>query len=102
MIVPVGKDMEMHRSGLSEVPIRETLRKTKNKNLNGIIAVPAEMRIKNLHNTPSRLVSLRSGNWFFMTPSIATKFQYINSLLFSFLLTTCFGPYGSSSGEIYD
>jgi hypothetical protein len=27
-------------------------------------------------------------NWFFMTPSIATKFQYVNSLLFSFSLTT--------------
>jgi hypothetical protein len=37
-------------------------------------------------------------NWFFMTPSIAPKFQYINSLLFSFLLTTCFGHYGPSSG----
>jgi hypothetical protein len=37
--------------------------------------------------------------WFLMTPSIATKFQYINSLLFSFSLTTCFGPYGPSSGE---
>jgi hypothetical protein len=24
--------------------------------------------------------TLRHGNWFFMTPSIATKFQYINSL----------------------
>jgi hypothetical protein len=23
-------------------------------------------------------------NWFFMTPSIATKFQYVNSLLFLF------------------
>jgi hypothetical protein len=34
-----------------------------------------------------------------MVPSIATKFQYINSLLFSFSLTTCFGPYGPSSGE---
>jgi hypothetical protein len=41
-------------------------------------------------------------NWFFMTPSISTKFQYINSLLLSFLLTTCFGPYGLSSGEIYN
>jgi hypothetical protein len=40
-------------------------------------------------------------NWFLMMPSIATKFQYVNSFLFSFLLTTCFGPYGSSSGEIY-
>jgi hypothetical protein len=37
-----------------------------------------------------------------MMPSIATKFQYINSFLFSFFLTTCFGPYGSSSGEIYN
>jgi hypothetical protein len=36
-----------------------------------------------------------------MMPSIATKFQYVNSLLFSFSLTTCFGPYGPSSGEIY-
>jgi hypothetical protein len=27
-------------------------------------------------------------NWFFMMPSIATKFQYVNSLLFSFSLTT--------------
>jgi hypothetical protein len=32
-------------------------------------------------------------NWFFMMPSIATKFQYVNSLLFSFSLTTCFGPF---------
>jgi hypothetical protein len=39
-------------------------------------------------------------NWFFMTPSIATKFQYVNSPLFSFSLTTYFGPYGPSSGEI--
>jgi hypothetical protein len=36
-----------------------------------------------------------------MTPSIATKFQYVNSS-FIFLLTTCFGPYGPSSGEIYN
>jgi hypothetical protein len=41
-------------------------------------------------------------NWFFMMPSIAAKFQYVNSLLFSFSLTTCFGPYGPSSGEIYN
>jgi hypothetical protein len=41
-------------------------------------------------------------HWFFMTPSIATKFQYINSLLFSFSLTTCFGPYWPSSGEMYN
>jgi hypothetical protein len=41
-------------------------------------------------------------NWFFMMPSIATKFQFFNSLLFSFSLTTCFGPYGPSSGEIYN
>jgi hypothetical protein len=41
-------------------------------------------------------------NWFFMMPLIATKFQYVNSLLFSFSLTTCFGPYGPSSGEIYN
>jgi hypothetical protein len=41
-------------------------------------------------------------NWFFMTPSIATKFQYVHWLLFSFLLTTCFGPYGPSSSEIYN
>jgi hypothetical protein len=41
-------------------------------------------------------------NWFFMMPSVATKFQYVNSLLFSFSLTTCFGPYGPSSGEIYN
>jgi hypothetical protein len=40
--------------------------------------------------------------WFFMMPSIATKFQYVNSLLFSFSLTTCFDPYGPSSGEIYN
>jgi hypothetical protein len=33
-------------------------------------------------------------NWFFMKPSIATKFQYVKSLLFSFSLTTCFGPHG--------
>jgi hypothetical protein len=37
-----------------------------------------------------------------MMPSIATKFQYVNSLLFSFLPTICFGPYGPSSGEIYN
>jgi hypothetical protein len=41
-------------------------------------------------------VQFRLYNWFFMTPSIATKFQYVNSLLFSFPLTTCFGPYGPS------
>jgi hypothetical protein len=40
--------------------------------------------------------------WFLMTLSIATKFQYVNSLLFSLSLTTCFGPYGPSSGEIYN
>jgi hypothetical protein len=36
------------------------------------------------------LLSLKAymENWFFMTPSIATKFQYVNSLLFSFSLTT--------------
>jgi hypothetical protein len=38
-------------------------------------------------------------NWFFMTPSIVTKFQYVNSLLFSFSLATCFGPYGPSSED---
>jgi hypothetical protein len=38
----------------------------------------------------------------FMMPSIATKFQYVNSLLFSLSLTTCFGPYGPSSDEIYN
>jgi hypothetical protein len=32
-------------------------------------------------------------NLFFMTPSVATKFQYVNSLLFYFSLTTCFGPF---------
>jgi hypothetical protein len=38
--------------------------------------------------------------WFPMTPSIATKFQYVNSLpFFFFLLTTCIGPYRPSSGE---
>jgi hypothetical protein len=37
-----------------------------------------------------------------MMPSIATKFQYVNSpFLFFFSLTTCFGPYGPSSGEMY-
>jgi hypothetical protein len=41
-------------------------------------------------------------NWFLMIPSIATKFQYVNSFLFSFSLTTYFGPYGPSSGEIYN
>jgi hypothetical protein len=45
---------------------------------------------------------LRKCNWFLTTPSIATKFQYVNSFLFSFSLTTCFGPYGPSSGEIYN
>jgi hypothetical protein len=40
-------------------------------------------------------------NWFLMVPSITTKFQYVNSPFF-FLLTTCFGPYGPSSGEIYN
>jgi hypothetical protein len=35
-----------------------------------------------------------------MTPSVATKFQYVNSpFLFFFSLTTCFGPYRPSSGE---
>jgi hypothetical protein len=48
------------------------------------------------------IICSQKSNWFFMTPSIATKFQYINSLLFSFSLTTCFGPYGPSSGEIYN
>jgi hypothetical protein len=43
---------------------------------------------------------VRISNWFLMVPSIATKFQYVNSP-FIFLLTTCFGPYGPSSGEIY-
>jgi hypothetical protein len=42
-------------------------------------------------------------DWFLMTPSIATKFQYVNSpFYFLFSLTTCFGPYGPSSGEIYN
>jgi hypothetical protein len=31
-------------------------------------------------------------NWFFMTPSIPTKFQYVNSLLFSFLTHYMFRP----------
>jgi hypothetical protein len=35
-----------------------------------------------------------------MAPSIATKFQYVNSFLFSFFLNTCFGPYGPSSGQV--
>jgi hypothetical protein len=39
-------------------------------------------------------------NWFFMTPSIATKFQYINSLLFSFSLHVS-AP-RPSSGETYN
>jgi hypothetical protein len=34
---------------------------------------------KNIYEAP------HYANWLFMTPSIATKFQYINSLLFSFL-----------------
>jgi hypothetical protein len=33
-------------------------------------------------------------NWFFMTPSIATKFQYINSLLFSFYSLHVSAPTG--------
>jgi hypothetical protein len=37
-----------------------------------------------------------------MMPSIATKFQYINSPLYFFPLTTCFGPYRPSSGGIYN
>jgi hypothetical protein len=42
-------------------------------------------------------------NWFLMMPSIATKFQYVNSPFFIFpSLTTCFGPCGPSSGEIYN
>jgi hypothetical protein len=41
-------------------------------------------------------------NWLFMTPSIVTKFQYVNFLYFPFLLTTYFGPYGPTSGEIYN
>jgi hypothetical protein len=45
---------------------------------------------------------IRTFDWLFMTPSIATKFQYVNSLLFSVSLTTCFGPYGPSSGGIYN
>jgi hypothetical protein len=54
--------------------------------------------------SPSILLSsskLLFFNWFLMTPSIATKPQYVNfPFLFSFSLTTCFGPYGPSSGEI--
>jgi hypothetical protein len=46
--------------------------------------------------------NFRIPNWFLMMPSIATKFQYVNSYLFSFSLTTCFGPYGPSSGGIYN
>jgi hypothetical protein len=49
---------------------------------------------------PAELEEHNEWDWFFMTPSIATKFQYVNSLLFSFSLTACFGPYGPSSGEI--
>jgi hypothetical protein len=30
------------------------------------------------------------------------SFQYVNSPLFFFSLTTCFGAYGPSSGEIYN
>jgi hypothetical protein len=49
-----------------------------------------------------RFQSLAS-NWFLMTPSIATKFQYVNSPFFYFpSLTTCFDPYGPSLGEIYN
>jgi hypothetical protein len=45
-----------------------------------------------LHNSRS--------TWFPMTPSIAKKFQYVNStFLFFFPLTTCFGLYRPSSGE---
>jgi hypothetical protein len=39
--------------------------------------------------------------WFLMKPSIATKFQR-STLIFYFSLTTCFGPYRPSSGEIYN
>jgi hypothetical protein len=51
------------------------------------------------HMLVTRKVNTCKTEWFFMTPSIATKFQYINSLLFPFLLTTRFGPYGPSSSE---
>jgi hypothetical protein len=54
----------------------------------------ARVDIDTLHSTLN--------NWFLMRPSIATKFQYINSLLFSFSLATCFGPYGPPSGKIYN
>jgi hypothetical protein len=40
---------------------------------------------------PNR-INLNYTNWFFMTPSIATKFQYVNSLLFSFLTHYVFRP----------
>jgi hypothetical protein len=42
-------------------------------------------------------------NWFLVIPSIATKFQYVTPpFLLSFSLTTCFGPYGPSTGEVYN
>jgi hypothetical protein len=54
------------------------------------------------HPVNSLPTSHNNSNWFFMMPSIATKFQYVNSLLFPFSLTTRFGPYSPSSGEIYN
>jgi hypothetical protein len=55
------------------------------------------------HNSLARWTTKTTlWNWFPMMPSIATKFQYVNSLLFFFSLTICFCPYGLSSGEIYN
>jgi hypothetical protein len=38
------------------------------------------------------LTDEENDDWFFMTPSITTKFQYINSLLFSFFTHYMFRP----------
>jgi hypothetical protein len=68
--------------------------------------LPSNAEVMNGRRVPTSLIRLHepmlSTNWLPMTPSIATKFQYVNSLLFSLSLTTCFGPYGPSSVEIYN
>jgi hypothetical protein len=61
------------------------------------------MRRLNMDNAILRAVAADFFNWFLVIPSIATKFQYITPPFFYFpSLTTCFGPYGPSSGEIYN
>jgi hypothetical protein len=63
----------------------------------GVPMEPVRLIKMFLNETYSKV---RMGNWFLMMPSIATMFQYFNSFLFLFFLTTCFGPYRPSSREI--